>query len=95
MRILVQVSHKGQAVTLEGLKAFTSTLSAVDFGLFVATGGFTSDVMEHVGTDAFKKITLVDLEGLYTLWVKFYNDLGEEAKNRLPLKAIHFLNKQE
>jgi len=95
MRILVQVSHKGQAVTLEGLKAFISTLSSVDFGLFVATGGFTADVMEQVGTDAFKRITLVDMEGLYTLWVKFYNDLDDEAKNRLPLKAVHFLNKQE
>lgn len=95
LRILVQVSHKGQAVTLEGLKAFSSTLSAVDYGLFVATGGFTSDVMEQIGTGAFKRITLVDMEGLYSLWVKFYNELGEEAKNRLPLKAVHFLNKQE
>lgn len=95
LRILVQVTHKGQAVTLEGLKAFSSTLSDVDYGLFVATGGFTSDVMEQIGTGTFKRITLVDMEGLYSLWVKFYNELGEEAKNRLPLKAVHFLNKQE
>ncbi len=95
LRILVQVSHKGQAVTLEGLKAFSSILSASDYGLFLATGGFTSDVMEQIGTGVFKKITLVDMEGLYSLWVKYYNELGEEAKNRFPLKAIHFLNKQE
>ena len=95
LRILAQVSHKGQAVTLEGLKAFSTLVSAGDYGLFVATGGFTSDVMEQIGTGVFKKITLVDMEGLYSLWVKFYNELGEEAKNRFPLKSVYFLNKQE
>lgn len=95
LRILAQVSHKGQAVTLEGLKAFSATLSNGDYGLFVATGGFTSDVMEQIGTGTFKRITLVDMEGLYSLWVKYYAQLGEEAKSRFPLKAIHFLNKQE
>ncbi|MCE9644568.1 MAG: Mrr restriction system protein [Chloroflexi bacterium] len=95
LRILTQVSHKGQAVTLEGLKAFSSTLSSTDFGLFVATGGFTVDVMDHIGTESFKRITLVDMEGLYTLWVKFYSQMDEDAKSRLPLKAVHFLNKQE
>jgi len=95
LRILVQVSHKGQAVTLEGLKAFSSMIGAVDYGLFVATGGFTPDVIDQIGTDTFKRITLVDMEDLYSLWVKFYNELGEEAKNRLPLKPVHFINKQE
>jgi restriction system protein len=94
-RILVQVSHKGQAVTLEGLKTFSSIIGSVDYGLFVATGGFTPDAMDHIGTEAFKRITLVDMEGLYSLWTKFYGELGEEAKTRLPLKAVHFLNKQE
>jgi restriction system protein len=95
LRILTQISHKGQAVTMEGLKSFSSILSAGDYGLFVATGGFTSDVMEQIGLGVFKRITLVDMEGLYSLWVKFYDQMGEEAKSRFPLKAIYFLNKQE
>jgi restriction system protein len=93
--ILVKISHKGQAVTLEGLKAFSSTLSDDDYGLLVATGGFTSEVMDQIGTGAFKRITLVDMEGLYSLWLKFYGGLGEDSKNRLPLKPVYFLNKQE
>lgn len=94
-RILVQIKHKGQAVTLEGLKTFLSVLGADDYGLFVSSGGFTLDVMEEVRSDAFKGITLLDLEGFFDLWLKSYDQLSQEAKNRLPLKAVYFLNKTE
>ena len=34
-RILVQVKHKGQAITLEGLKAFLSVLNDNDYGVLI------------------------------------------------------------
>jgi restriction system protein len=90
-RILVQVKHKGQAVTVEGLRAFLSILNPSDYGLFVSTGGFTGDVMDEIRTDTLQRTTLLDLESFFDLWVKYYDDLTQDARNRFPLKAIYFL----
>ncbi len=90
-RILVQVKHKGQPVTLEGLKSFANILGATDYGLLVSTGGFTNDVKEESQTIDFQHITLLDLENFFDLWVKFYQELSQEARDRFPLKAVYFL----
>jgi restriction system protein len=90
-RILVQVKTKGQAVTLEGLKSFLSVLGPNDYGLFISTGGFTGDVLLQVKTNTFQRTTLLDLEGFFDLWLKFYDELSHEARQRFPLKAVHFL----
>lgn len=90
-RILVQVKHKGQPVTLEGLKSFANILGATDYGLLVSTGGFTGDVKEESQTIDFQHITLLDLENFFDLWVKFYQELSQEARDRFPLKAVYFL----
>jgi restriction system protein len=60
-RILVQVKHKGQVLTIEGLKTFLSVLGQNDFGLLVSTGGFTGDAKEELRTEAFQKVTALDL----------------------------------
>ncbi len=90
-RILVQVKHKGQAITLEGLNAFLSVLGTTDYGLLISTGGFTTEVREEIRMDAFQKTTLLDLEGFFDLWVKYYGKLSQEAQNRFPLKIVYFL----
>lgn len=90
-RILVQVKHKGQAATIEGLRAFLSVLNANDYGLLISSGGFTNDVVEEIRTDAFQKTTLLDLENFFDLWIRYYDQLSQEARNRLPLKKIYFL----
>ena len=90
-RILVQVKHKGQAVTMEGLRAFLSVLGANDYGLLMSSGGFTNDVTDEIRTDAFQRTTLLDLENFFDLWVKYYDHLGQEAQNRFPLKKLYFI----
>ncbi len=90
-RIMVQVKHKGQPITMEGLKAFSNVLGATDYGLLVSTGGFTNDVKEESQTVDFQHITLLDLENFFDLWVKYYEDLSPEARSRFPLKIIYFL----
>ncbi len=90
-RILVQVKHTGQAVTIEGLKTFSSILGPNDYGLYVSTGGFTNDVREESRSDAFSKTTLWDLEKFFNLWTVNYEKLSREAHTRFPLKAIYFL----
>ena len=90
-RILVQVKHKGQPVTLEGLTAFLSLLSTNDYGLFISSGGFTGDVMEELRVDPMQRTTLLDLENFFDLWIEYYDKLSQEARHRFPLKKIYFL----
>jgi len=90
-RILVQIKHKGQPTTMEGMKSFLSTLNQKDYGLLVSSGGFTWEVTEEIGTETFQKTTLLDLENFFDLWVKYYDKLSDEAKTRFPLKKIYFL----
>lgn len=91
-RILVQVKHKGQPITLEGLKSFSSILGPNDYGLFISTGGFTRDIANQAQSDAFQRITLLDLENFFDLWIRYYEKLSQEARNRFPLKAIYYLS---
>jgi len=90
-RIKVQVKHRDQSTSVEGLRAFMSVLGTDDVGLFVSTGGFTSDAREEARTQERRKVTLLDLENLFDLWVEHYDKLTQEARQRLPLKPIHFL----
>lgn len=90
-RIKVQVKHRDQSTNVEGLRAFMSVLGTDDLGLFVASGGFTGDAKEEARTQERRKITLIDLENLFDLWVEHYAKLTQEARQRLPLKSIYFL----
>jgi restriction system protein len=91
-RILVQVRHKGQVLTIEGLKTFLSVLGQNDFGLLVSTGGFTGDAKEELRTETFQKVTTLDLETFFDLWISHYDKLSQDARNLIPLKLIYFLS---
>jgi restriction system protein len=90
-RIKVQVKHRDQAVATDGLRSFLATLGADDIGIFVSSGGFTSDARDEARTQERRKVTLLDLENLFDLWVEHYDKLSQEARQRFPLKPIHFL----
>jgi Restriction endonuclease len=62
--IKVQVKLRGGKVNAEGLLAFMAVLGDQDVGIFVSTGGFTSEAESEARTQGRRKITLVDLEGL-------------------------------
>ena len=90
-RIVVQVKHRGQATTLEGLRSFLSVLGQDDFGLLVSSGGFTGEAREQARTQERSHLALMDLEGFFDQWVDHYERLPVEARRRLPLKPVHFL----
>jgi restriction system protein len=94
-RILVQVKHTGQPVTLEGLKSFSSILGSNDFGLFFSTGGFTAESREAINKGSYQKINAMDLEKFFHVWLGHYEQLSREAHILLPLKAIFFLSPPE
>jgi restriction system protein len=90
-RIKVQVKRLGSNVDVNGLRSFMAQLGDDDVGIFVTTAGFTKDAQEEARTQEKRKVTLVDLERLFDLWVEHYGALDEAARRRLPLKPIHFL----
>jgi restriction system protein len=90
-RIKVHILHSGQAVLYEGLKAFMSVLGRDEAGIFISSGGFTSNVMEEAQSQNTFRITLVDLENFFEMWVEYYDRLSRAARQRFPLKPIYFL----
>jgi restriction system protein len=94
-RIKVHVLHGGQPVLVEGLKAFQALLGSGDAGIFISSGGFTRSVIEETQAIKSARITLVDLENFFDLWVEYYDRLTEAGRQRLPLKPIHFLGPLE
>jgi len=75
-RIKVQVKRRiDSAVNVEGLRAFMSVLGDDDVGIFVSAGGFTRDSEDEARMQERRKITLIDLEKFFDLWVKYYGQL--------------------
>jgi restriction system protein len=90
-RIKVQVKRHGEAINVEGLRAFMAVLGDQDVGIFVSTGGFTSAAEQEARTQEKRKITLVDMEKLFDLWVQHYDRLNESDKRFLPLKPVYYI----
>ena len=93
-RIKVQVKRLGKRVDVDSLRSFMALLGDDDVGIFVSTGGFTKDAEDEARTQEKRKITLIDLERLFELWVKYYDELAESARLYLPLQPIYFLAPQ-
>jgi restriction system protein len=90
-RIKVQVKRVGQNVSVEGLRSFMSVLADDEVGLFVTTSGFTRDAQDEARGQQKRKVTLVDLQRFFKLWVEHYDRLEDEARRRFPLKPVYFL----
>jgi restriction system protein len=90
-RIKVQVKRRADKINVDGLRSFMSQVGEQDVGIFVSTGGFTSDAQSEARTDKTRKLTLLDLEGLVGLWVKHYDKIEEANKYLLPLKPVYYL----
>lgn len=91
-RILVQVKHKGQVTTLEGVKSFISVLGPDDFGLLMSSGGFTRDVRSQLTSPNYARLNAMDLEKFFNLWVRNFSNLSADAKMRFPLQPIYFIS---
>ena len=92
LRVLVQIKHTGQPVTVEGLRSFSSILGPNDFGLLLSTGGFTVEVRDVLCKGGYQKINAMDLEKFYDVWIRHYDKLSREAHTLLPLRTIFFLS---
>lgn len=88
----VQVKRQQQAVSVDGLRSFMAVLGDDDVGLFVCTGGFTKDAEFDARTKEKRRVTSINLDKLFDLWVEHYEKLTDHARRRLPLRQIRFLS---
>lgn len=95
-RIKVQVKHRlDTKISAPELQQFFAVLSDDEVGLYVSSGGFTSDALILARTHLTRKITIIDLNKFLNLWIKHYSDLSYEARQKLPLKPIYYLAPEE
>ena len=91
-RIKVQVKRTPESrVSAATMRGFMSTLGENDVGLFVASGGFTRDAEKEAREQEKRRITLIDLEALFDLWVEHYEAIPETERSLLPLRSVHYL----
>lgn len=90
-RIKVQVKRQVASVNVDGLRSFMAMLGEGDVGLFVSLGGFTKDAVDEARLQPTRRVTLIDLERFFDLWVEHYSRLPDEDRRRLPLQPIYFL----
>ncbi|GIU84544.1 MAG: hypothetical protein KatS3mg008_1319 [Acidimicrobiales bacterium] len=90
-RIKVQVKRKQDKTGAQEVRSFLAVLGPNDVGIFISTGGFSSDAEIEVRSQENRRITLIDMEKLVDLWISYYDRLREEDKRMLPLQAVYFL----
>jgi restriction system protein len=94
-RIKVQVKRRNDKIGVDGLRSFMAVLSEHDVGIFISIGGFTPDALAEARAQENRRITLIDLERLFELWVGHYDKLDEVDRQRLPLQPVYFLTPED
>lgn len=89
-RLRVQVKHRDAKATAKELRELHGLLRDGDVGLFVSSGGFTSEAVRESRQTA-KHIDLMDLPRLIELWQEHYPKLREQGRNMLRLTPVYFL----
>lgn len=91
-RIKVQVKHRENTATVQEIRELMGLLrKAGDAGMFVSSGGFTSDAKVE-SRSATVHVELLDLDAFIGLWREFYPKMSEDDKNLLRLKPIYFFD---
>lgn len=95
-RIKVQVKrHTVSKMSVGDIRAFMAVMGDRDVGLFVSASGLTPDAWTEARNQESRRITLIDLESLFDLWTRYYAQLSETDKARLPLQPVYFLSPED
>ena len=91
--IRVQVKHRqSQKATREEIAALRGIIRGDrEIGLFVSSGGFTSEATREARTGNVH-IELMDLDKFLKQWLTFYDRVPEEDKALLRLRRVYFLS---
>ena len=86
--IKVQVKHTKVSVGAPDVRNFRSVVGQHEKGLFVSTGGFTSEA-RHEPERAGSPLTLMDRDGFVDLLIEHYEGLEPEYQAMVPLKKVY------
>jgi restriction system protein len=92
-RMKVQVKRLGTKVDVGDLRGFMAILGDDEVGIYVAASGFTRDAERDARREQRRKVTLIDLGGLYRLWVEHQKTIPEESRPLLPLTPVYYLDR--
>jgi restriction system protein len=94
-RIKVQIKHRESSASVQEVRQLLGLLSKDgDVGLFVSTGGFTSDSLA-LARNSHIHVELIDYDRFIELWKEFYTKMSDEDKDRVPLKTVYLLAPQD
>jgi restriction system protein len=89
-RIKVQIKHREASASVQEIRELMGLLQKEgDVGMFVSSGGFTTDAKNTART-SHVHVELIDLDRFIALWQEFYPKMNDEDKDRLRLKPIYF-----
>ena len=89
-RIKVQIKHRESTASVSEIRELMGLLQKEgDIGLFISTGGFTSDAKTTART-SHVHVELIDFDRFIALWQEFYDKLNDEDKDRLRLRPVYF-----
>ncbi|GAB4537887.1 MAG: hypothetical protein Tsb0014_27070 [Pleurocapsa sp.] len=90
-RIKVQIKHRESPATVDEIRQLRGLLQKDgDVGIFVSTGGFTSNSKSETRS-SHTHIELINFDRFISLWQEFYEKLSDEDKKKLPLTPVYFL----
>jgi len=93
-RMKVQVKHRNASANVQELRQLMGLLTKDgDVGVFISTGGFTSDALSTARA-SHVHMELIDQSRFLALWQQFYPKLNDEDKVRLPLHPVYFLDSE-
>jgi restriction system protein len=89
--IRVQVKHRKDKATREEVAALRGIIRAGrEIGLFVSSGGFTSEAVREARHGAVH-IELMDWDGVLDKWLAHYKRVRKADRRRLRLQPVYFL----
>jgi restriction system protein len=86
-RIKAQVKHRTDSTGGPEMRSFIATLREGESGLYVSTGGFTTDAKVEAQR-AREPVTLLDRDDFIRLLLEHYEDLDPEYKAQIPLRKV-------
>jgi restriction system protein len=81
-----QVKHRGDKVKGEEMRGFLGALKAGDNGLYISTGGFTSDAIREA--EHKPDVSLLDRDEFINLLLEYYEKLEPEFQAKVPLRRV-------
>jgi len=88
-RIKVQIKHRENSASVDEVRQLMGLLQRDgDVGIFVSSGGFTSDT-KVTARSSHIHVELIDLDRFLSLWQEFYPKLDDEDKSKLRLKPVY------